>query len=122
MPAAARVGDSTSHVPVAAANPTGVPVAPPTGVVMPPLPPPPGFGTVLIGGRPAAVTGSVHQCTVPQHAPLGPANRVIRRPGPGSVTRQVLIHGLPAASVGDMTTCGASVASGAPNVQIGGTP
>ncbi|MFJ6775769.1 PAAR domain-containing protein, partial [Kitasatospora sp. NPDC091257] len=40
---------------------------------------------------------------------------------PGAVTRGVvLIGGLPAARMGDKTTCGATVTTGAFNVLIGG--
>ncbi|WP_299539795.1 PAAR domain-containing protein [uncultured Streptomyces sp.] len=101
MPAAARSGDVTEH--------GGVIGTPPPGAVLVP--------TVLIGGRPAAVVGSLHAC-VP-HVALGPANVVM--PNPAAVVRgPVLIGGLPAARVGDPTTCGARIRSGLMNVLIGG--
>lgn len=75
--------------------------------------------TVLIGGRPAAVTGSLHVCVVPPHAALGPANVIMPNPA-GAVTGQVLIGGLPAARMRDTTSCGAPIISGALNVLIGG--
>jgi uncharacterized Zn-binding protein involved in type VI secretion len=104
MPAAARTGDPTDH---------GGTVA---------TPPPPAAAAVarvLIGGRPAAVVGSLAVCPVPPHALLGPANVLV--PGPGAAAgRPVLIGGLPAARMGDRTSCGATVLVGALNVQIGG--
>ncbi|HEX6356357.1 PAAR domain-containing protein [Actinophytocola sp.] len=103
MPPAARIGDNTSH----------------GGVIG--TPPPPAaaqVSTVFIGGRPAAVVGSVHACVVPTHAPLGPANVIM--PGPPRPTGTTLIGGLPAACVGDRTTCGANIVVGALNVVIGG--
>lgn len=105
MPPAARTGDSTTH----------------GGVLGPPPPAAAArIATVLIGGRPAAVVGTVHACVVPPHAALGPANVVI--PSPPRPGGQVLIGGLPAACVGDRTSCGANIALGAPNVFIGGMP
>ncbi|MCC9311665.1 PAAR domain-containing protein [Kitasatospora sp. RB6PN24] len=101
MPPAARMGDATDHA--------GVITTPPPGAI--------GVDTVLIGGRPAAVTGSLHAC-VP-HVELGPANVIM--PGLGSVTGgMVLIGGLPAAKMGDDTACGAKIVEGAFNVLIGG--
>ncbi|MFD7320012.1 PAAR domain-containing protein [Streptomyces sp. NPDC059875] len=101
MPPAARVGDATAH--------GGLIATPPPGAVMVP--------TVLIGGKPAAVTGSVHTC--PAHAYLGPANVIMPNPR-AAVTGAVLIGGLPAACVRDQTACGAQIVVGAPNVLIGG--
>lgn len=75
--------------------------------------------TVLIGGRPAAVTGSLHVCVVPPHAALGPGNVITPNPA-AAVTGQVLIGGLPAARMRDNTSCGAPIISGALNVLIGG--
>jgi uncharacterized Zn-binding protein involved in type VI secretion len=75
--------------------------------------------TVLIGGRPAAVTGSLHVCVVPPHAALGPGNVIMPNPA-GALTGQVLIGGLPAARMRDTTSCGAPIISGALNVLIGG--
>lgn len=63
MPAAARIGDPTSH----------------GGVIT--APPPPAAAAVvrvLIGGRPAAVEGSLHVC--PPHVELGPANVILPNP------------------------------------------
>lgn len=75
--------------------------------------------TVLIGGRPAAVTGSLHVCVIPPHALLGPGNVVMPNPA-AAAGGMVLIGGLPAARMGDTTSCGAKIISGAPNVLIGG--
>ncbi|MFB7910671.1 PAAR domain-containing protein [Kitasatospora sp. NPDC056076] len=101
MPPAARTGDPTDH--------GGVLTTPPPGALK--------VATVLIGGRPAAVAGTVHAC-VP-HVEMGPANLV--EPDPGGVTRGVvLIGGLPAARMRDKTTCGAQIVAGAFNVLIGG--
>ncbi|ALC27424.1 PAAR domain-containing protein [Streptomyces bacillaris] len=103
MPPAARTGDSTAH--------GGLIGTPPPGAVA--------VATVLIGGRPAAVTGSLHVCVVPPHAALGPGNVIMPNPA-AAVSGPVLIGGLPAARMGDKTTCGAPVISGALNVLIGG--
>ena len=104
MPGAARTGDSTSHGGVA------------------PTPPPGAAATVarvLIGGKPAAVVGSLHTCPIPPHAALGPGNVIV--PNPASLTSGlVLIGGLPAARAGDKSACGANILLGALNVQIGG--
>ncbi|MGW2305712.1 PAAR domain-containing protein [Streptomyces sp. NPDC001809] len=104
MPAAARTGDPTNH--------GGVIATPPPAVAR-------AVATVLIGGRPAAVTGSLHTCVVPPHAATGPANVVLPNPA-GLAGRQVLIGGLPAARARDKTACGAMILTGAPNVLIGG--
>ncbi|AEW99548.1 PAAR domain-containing protein [Streptantibioticus cattleyicolor] len=101
MPPAARTGDATDH--------GGVITTPPPGAVA--------VETVLIGGRPAAVTGSLHVC--PAHPELGPANVIL----PGAATGGpglVLIGGLPAARARDRTACGAQVVVGAFDVLIGG--
>ncbi|MFB8101547.1 MULTISPECIES: PAAR domain-containing protein [Streptomyces] len=103
MPPAARSGDSTAH--------GGVIGTPPPGAVT--------VATVLIGGRPAAVTGSLHVCVVPPHAALGPGNVIMPNPAV-AIGGPVLIGGLPAARMGDKTTCGAPIISGALNVLIGG--
>ncbi|MFF2324781.1 MULTISPECIES: PAAR domain-containing protein [unclassified Streptomyces] len=103
MPPAARTGDSTVH--------GGLIGTPPPGAVA--------VATVLIGGRPAAVVGSLHVCVVPPHAALGPGNVILPNPA-AAVTGQVLIGGLPAARMRDNTSCGAQIISGAPNVLIGG--
>ncbi|OIJ90126.1 hypothetical protein BIV25_32355 [Streptomyces sp. MUSC 14] len=104
MPAAARTGDPTSHGGVIATPPPGAAAA---------------VARVLIGGRPAAVVGSLHTCVVPPHAALGPGNVIMPNPA-ALVSGPVLIGGLPAARMGDSTTCGATVQLGALNVQIGG--
>ncbi|OIK07558.1 PAAR domain-containing protein [Streptomyces monashensis] len=104
MPAAARTGDPTSHGGVIATPPPGAAAA---------------VARVLIGGRPAAVVGSLHTCVVPPHAALGPGNVITPSPA-ALVSGPVLIGGLPAARMGDSTTCGATVQLGALNVQIGG--
>ncbi|MFE2095539.1 MULTISPECIES: PAAR domain-containing protein [unclassified Streptomyces] len=104
MPAAARTGDPTNHGGVIATPPPGAATA---------------VATVLIGGRPAAVVGSLHACPMPPHAALGPANVVVPNPA-GLVSGAVLIGGLPAAKARDQTACGAMIMTGAPNVLIGG--
>ncbi|MFP8908181.1 MULTISPECIES: PAAR domain-containing protein [Streptomyces] len=104
MPAAARTGDPTDH--------GGRVTTPPPGAAT-------AVARVLIGGRPAAVTGSLTVCPVPQHAALGPANVIT--PGPAAaVAGAVLIGGLPAARARDRSACGATVLTGAANVLIGG--
>jgi uncharacterized Zn-binding protein involved in type VI secretion len=90
--AAARVGDPTSHPGVLA---------------------PPGVPTVLIGGAPAAVVGTVHVCSMPPPNIHSPSPVV----PPGSAT--VLIGGRPAARMGDLTGCGAVIVAGSPTVLIG---
>ena len=91
MPAAARVGDISTH---------GGAI---TG---------PGVPTVLIGGMPAAVAGDLHVCSLPPpHPPVTPFPM-------GSTT--VLIGGRPALRVSDACVCGAMAAVGAPTVLIGG--
>ncbi|MFJ6316792.1 PAAR domain-containing protein [Streptomyces californicus] len=103
MPPAARTGDSTAH----------------GGLIGTPPPGAPAVATVLIGGRPAAVTGSLHACVVPPHALLGPCNVIMPNPA-AAIGGAVLIGGLPAARMGDKTSCGAPIVSGAFNVLIGG--
>ena len=104
MPPAARSGDPTSH--------GGVITSPPPGAAAT-------VARVLIGGRPAAVVGSLHTCPQPPHALMGPANVVL--PSPTALAGgAVLIGGVPAARVRDTTACGATIQSGAPNVLIGG--
>ena len=101
MPPAARTGDETSHA--------GTITTPPPGALA--------VESVLIGGKPAAVVGSLHVC--PAHAELGPANVIM--PSPGATTaRAVLIGGLAAARVGDRTACQANIITGAFTVLIGG--
>jgi uncharacterized Zn-binding protein involved in type VI secretion len=103
MPPAARTGDPTDH--------GGEIATPPPGALL--------VATVLLGGKPAAVTGSLHVCVIPQHAALGPANVVLPNPD-AAAGGIVLIGGLPAARMGDQTTCGAEIILGAPNILIGG--
>ncbi|QNP70144.1 PAAR domain-containing protein [Streptomyces roseirectus] len=104
MPAAARTGDPTDH--------GGVIATPPPAAAR-------AVVTVLIGGRPAAVVGSLHTCAMPPHLALGPANVVIPNPA-GLASGTVLIGGLPAAKARDKTACGATILTGAMNVLIGG--
>ena len=91
MAAAARVGDITNH----GGTITG-----------------PGVGTVLIGGKPAAVAGDLHVCALP---PLGHQPTVSIFPL-GSFT--VLIGGRPALRTSDPCLCGAMAAIGEPTVII----
>lgn len=100
MPPAARLGDKTSHGGSIGTPPPAVAVA---------------VATVLIEGKPAAVVGSLHVCVVPKDAVLGPLNVVKPRVG-----GQVRIGGVPAARLGDTTTCDATVITGAFTVHIGG--
>ncbi|HEY3230123.1 MAG TPA: PAAR domain-containing protein [Roseiflexaceae bacterium] len=93
MPPAARVGDPTSHPGTIAG---------------------PGATTVLIGGRPAAVVGTLHSCAMPPRAGPHPPTPIVR----GSAT--VLISGQPAARMGDIAGCGALVVAGLVSVSIGG--
>ena len=93
MPAAARVGDPTDHPGLLGGR--GVP-------------------TVLVEGRPAATVGTPHACSAPSSPPHPPTALL----PPGS--RTVLVGGRPAARVGDATGCGATVATGATTVQVGG--
>lgn len=98
MPPAARVGDKTDH--------GGTLALPPSA---------PRVATVRIGGKVAAVVGSAHVCPIPQH---DVGNVVV--PSGGDVTNGVLIAGLPAATVGDKTTCEAEITLGDFTVLIGG--
>ncbi|WKK24346.1 PAAR domain-containing protein [Streptomyces olivoreticuli] len=109
MPAAVRVGDATSHIP----NPTPVPVPAGTGAVTGP----PMAADVLIGGRPAAVTGALSSCAFPGHVPPLPPMPLVVLPMPG---KTVLIGGQPAAVTGAKLPCGAAVVGGCPTVMIGG--
>ncbi|HEY8983525.1 MAG TPA: PAAR domain-containing protein [Streptomyces sp.] len=104
MPPAARTGDPTDH--------GGVIATPPPAAAR-------SVATVLIGGRPAAVVGSLHTCAMPPHLALGPANVIIPNPA-GLTSGQVFIGGLPAAKARDKTACGATILTGAMNVLIGG--
>ena len=91
MPAAARVGDITNH----------------GGTIVGP-----GAATVLIGGKPAAVAGDMHVCSLPPntHQPTASAFPM------GSTG--VLIAGKPALRTTDVCLCGAMAAVGEPTVMI----
>lgn len=91
MPAAARVGDTSNH----------------GGTIVGP-----GAATVLIGGKPAAVVGDTHVCSLPPNAHQ-PTASVFPS---GSTT--VLIAGVPAVRVTDACICGAMAAVGEPTVII----
>lgn len=93
MPAAARLADLSTH----------------GGTVIGP-----GVPTVLIGGMPAAVLGDQHVCALPPSGHQPTVSPFVA----GSAS--VLIGGRPALRAGDACVCGASVALGAPSVQIGG--
>ena len=92
MPAAARVGDVSSH----------------GGTIVGP-----GAATVLIGGMPAAVVGDMHVCSLP---PTGHQPTVSAFTS-GSST--VLIGGVAAIRTTDSCICGAMAVVGAPTVMIG---
>jgi uncharacterized Zn-binding protein involved in type VI secretion len=96
---AARVGSTIGHPPEVA---TGAVIAP-------------GVPTVLIGGLPAAVTGTACACAFP---PPVPTNLILPPLPPR--TKQTLIRGLPAARVTDKCTCTGLIMTGAFNVLIGG--
>ncbi len=74
----------------------------------------PGMPNVLIGGKPAAVVGDVHTCSMPPTAGPHPPSPFLK----GSLT--VFIGGRPALRVGDKSGCGAPIAAGMPTVIIGG--
>src|SRR5690606_307182 len=92
MPSAVCVGDTSTH----GGTITG-----------------PGVATVLIGGKPAAVVGDMHVCSLPpnSHQPT-----VSVFPS-GSST--VMFGGRPALRTTDTCICGAMAAVGAPTVTIG---
>jgi uncharacterized Zn-binding protein involved in type VI secretion len=93
MPPAARVSDTTSH----------------PGFVSGP-----GTPTVLVSGLPAASAGDIHICLMPPTAgPHPPAPFPV-----GSTT--VVIGGRPALRINDVSSCGATILSGAFTVVIGG--
>ena len=92
MPPAARVGDISNH----------------GGIISGP----PGCSTILIGGKPAAVAGDLHICSLP---PVGHQPTVSPFPA-GSTT--VLIGGRPALRTTDACICGALAALGEPTVII----
>ncbi|MBL1179241.1 PAAR domain-containing protein [Pantanalinema sp. GBBB05] len=91
MPAAARVGDTSNH----GGTITG-----------------PGISTVLVGGKPAAVAGDMHVCSLPPngHQPTASAFPA------GSAT--VMIGGRSALRTSDSCICGAMAAVGEPTVLI----
>jgi uncharacterized Zn-binding protein involved in type VI secretion len=92
MPPAARAGDTSNH----GGTVTG-----------------PGVATVLIGGKPAAVAGDMHVCSLPPNTHQPTAS-----PFPaGSAT--VLIGGRPAVRTTDACLCGAMALIGEPTVLIG---
>jgi uncharacterized Zn-binding protein involved in type VI secretion len=92
MPAAARLGDLSTH----------------GGTIVGP-----GVPNVMIGGKPAAVASDMHTCALP---PNGHQPTVSPFPA-GSVT--VIIGGKPALRVGDICICGAAPVVGSPTVIIG---
>lgn len=93
MASAARVTDNTNH----------------GGLITGP-----GVATVLIGGKPAAVAGDMHVCSLP---PQG--HQPTASPFPmGSTT--VTIGGRPALRITDACGCGAMAIIGEPTVNIGG--
>lgn len=73
----------------------------------------PGSATVLIGGKPAAVVGDMHVCSLP---PTGHQPTVSAFPS-GSST--VMFGGVPALRTTDTCICGAMAAVGQPTVMIG---
>lgn len=73
----------------------------------------PGAATVLIGGKPAAVAGDMHVCSLP---PQGHQPTVSAFPS-GSAT--VLFAGKPALRTTDACACGAMAAVGQPTVSLG---
>lgn len=91
MPPAARVGDITNH----GGTITG-----------------PGVSTVLIGGKPAAVAGDMHVCSLPPNVHQ-PTVSVFPMGSTG-----VLIGGKPAVRTTDVCICGAMAAVGEPTVMI----
>jgi len=73
----------------------------------------PGAATVLIGGKPAAVMGDMHVCSLPPNG-----HHPTSSPFPaGSAT--VLFAGLGALRTTDACICGAMAAVGQPTVLIG---
>ncbi|MFZ0710498.1 MAG: PAAR domain-containing protein [Terrimicrobiaceae bacterium] len=91
MAAAARVGDTTNHGGIVAG---------------------PGVVSVLIAGKPAAVAGDTHVCSLP---PSGHQPTVSVFPSGSAV---VLIQGRPALRTSDSCICGAMAAVGEPTVVI----
>lgn len=93
MPPAARLLEPTSH-PGVISGPCSV--------------------DVLINNRPAARMGDLHACTMPPVAGPHPPSPIAK----GSAT--VLINNRPAARQLDTAGCGALIATGSPDVLIGG--
>ena len=91
MPAAARVTDTTNH----------------GGTIVGP-----GVSTVLIGGKPAAVVGDTHVCSLPPNAHQPTASVF------PSGSSAVMIGGVPALRTTDACICGAMAAVGEPTVMI----
>lgn len=91
MPPAARTGDISNH----GGTLTG-----------------PGVATVMIGGKPAAVAGDLHVCSLP---PTGHQPTASAFPA-GSPT--VMITGQAALRTTDACLCGAMAAVGEPTVLI----
>jgi uncharacterized Zn-binding protein involved in type VI secretion len=91
MPPALRIGDPTNH----------------PGTVGGP-----GVPTVLIGGKPAAVVGTLHACAFPPPPSHPPTPMPL-----GSKT--VTIGSRGALRVGDAAGCGAIASKGADTVMIG---
>jgi uncharacterized Zn-binding protein involved in type VI secretion len=73
----------------------------------------PGSATVLIGGKPAAVMGDMHVCSLPPNAHQPTASAFPA----GSST--VMFGGVPALRTTDTCICGAMAAVGQPTVTIG---
>ena len=94
MPAAARSEDATNHPGYISRN-LAVP-------------------NVLIEGRPAAVAGTIHICSLPPLAGPHPQTPI------ASGSSSVLIGGRPAARMHDKAGCGAMIVAGATSVLIGG--
>ncbi|HBB35676.1 MAG TPA: PaaR repeat-containing protein [Cyanobacteria bacterium UBA8803] len=91
MSTAARVGDTTNH----------------GGTIIGP-----GIINVTIGGKPAAVAGDIHVCSLPPNNHQ-PTTSVFPS---GSTT--VTIGGKPALRTSDTCACGAMAALGEPTVTI----
>ena len=92
MPAAVCVGDVSNH----------------GGTVIGP-----GVPTVMIGGKPAAVLGDLHACSLPPSGHQPTVSPFVA----GSST--VMFGGRPALRVGDVCLCGTAAAVGNPTVMIG---
>jgi uncharacterized Zn-binding protein involved in type VI secretion len=91
MPAAAKVGDTTTH----------------GGTIVGP-----GSATVLIASMPAAVVGDTHICSIPVSA----GHLTVSAFPSGSAT--VMFGGVPALRTTDTCLCGAMSAVGEPTVIV----